>query len=156
MRTIPIIPLTTSPGVVRFDVSERTVRGVTILRLSGELDVAAPSTLLDEAVAALGVGSSDLVLDATELRFLDTRGASEIYRLAVRTRREGHVLRLAAPPPVVQRVLRVCGLLDCIVVEPTLDTAVDAVLRGTSGPPSGRPVVDVREDSAPTADPVVS
>lgn len=83
----------------------RTVDSV--LYLSGEFDLSGTS-LFDEAAARLAKADR-LIVDLTELEFMDSSGLRALMNLDLRTRAEGARLTLRGPKPEVLRLLQMCG-----------------------------------------------
>ena len=104
--------------------------GVLVARLTGELDAAVVDVVrarLDEAVS----DGDDLVVDLTDLSFLDSRGTALLDGLlrarSERGRRCLVVVAQASPP---SRLLRLLGFPESLLV-PTVADAEKA-LRGAS------------------------
>jgi anti-anti-sigma factor len=78
--------------------------------LRGELDLAT----VDEADAKLQLaeaeGRETVVLDLSELTFMDSTGLRLVLRAVRRSSENGYRLQLISAPPPVQRVFRVTGL----------------------------------------------
>ena len=90
--------------------SVRTVDGVTIAELAGELDLASATALREELLRLLRPGSSRLVLDLSRVSFSDASGLAVLIGTGRRARLLGGFLRLAAVSPQVDRVLHLTGL----------------------------------------------
>lgn len=86
----------------------RTVDSV--LYLSGEFDLSGIS-LFNEAAARLAKVDR-LIVDLTELEFMDSSGLRALMNLDLRTRAEGARLTLRGPKPEVSRLLRMCGFYE--------------------------------------------
>ena len=69
-----------------------------------------------------------VVLDLTDVSFLDCSGLRTLLRVHHQVRRWGGVSRLAAPPPLAGRVLKITGVDRCMPVYAGRDEAVDAAL----------------------------
>jgi anti-anti-sigma factor len=80
---------------------------VAIARPSGELDLATVETLRS-AFDTIGPASR-LVLDLRGLSFIDSSGLHLLAALDLRTKRDGIQLSLIAPPPPVDRPIRLWG-----------------------------------------------
>jgi anti-sigma B factor antagonist len=86
-----------------------------VIALSGELDIAGVEQLA-AATAAIPTGAS-VVVDLTELGFMDSTGVRMLMNLDVRSRAEGWRLALARPQPPVERLLRLSGFADRVRID---------------------------------------
>ena len=88
----------------------------TVASLSGDLDLSVRGDLCETLAALIAYGDADLILDLSDVEFLDASAASVLFRaeefLAARSR----CLVLRSPPASALRVLNVCGRSD--LVEP--------------------------------------
>ena len=76
-----------------------------VLHLSGELDLAGVD-LLEETVTRLSESlAPTILLDLSELEFIDSAGISLLIRLDAACRRDGDRLRIVPGPRPVQRLL---------------------------------------------------
>ena len=91
--------------VTRAEFGVRTVDGV--LYLSGEFDLTG-TALFDEAASRL-LPADRLIVDLTELEFMDSSGLRSLMNLDLRIRAERARLTLRGPQPQVLRLLRMCG-----------------------------------------------
>jgi len=113
-------------GVGQFSVSIEHRDSVTVVRVTGELDVFSVSTLresLDEVVIE-AVGTTNLVVDLTGLTFMDSSGLGAL----VRTQKKVRVLRgtfgvVCGEGPVL-RLLNITGLSHVLRVSDTLEAAI--------------------------------
>ena len=79
--------------------------------LSGELDLANCDTLVGQITKAESAGGRSIVLDLTELEFIDSTGIALIVALHQRLNRDRECFRLVvAPGGPVRRVLTLTGL----------------------------------------------
>lgn len=89
-----------------------------VLRVSGEIDIQT-SPILDEGLRrAQGDGASSIVVDLSDVTFLDSTGLSVLVTALKRGQSAGGGLRLASPRLNVQRVLEITGLAEVFEVEP--------------------------------------
>lgn len=79
----------------------------TVLRLTGELDLATAPDVLAAVEAATGDGTTRLVLDMSGVSFIDSTG---VRTLLEANRVAGNDLSLLAPSPAVTRVLELTEL----------------------------------------------
>jgi anti-sigma B factor antagonist len=92
--------------------SEGSVR----IALEGELDFSSALTLDDELRRAEAEPVPLLVLDLSELRFMDSTGLAIISSAYRRTRRAGMRLVIASPTRAVRRIFQLTGMLDRLEV----------------------------------------
>ena len=97
-----------------FGVTRSDRDGVIVLALSGELDVADVDRLA-AAAADIPAGASVMV-DLTELRFMDSSGLRMLMNLDLRSRVEGWRLTIADPQPAVERLLLLSGFEDRVPI----------------------------------------
>jgi anti-sigma B factor antagonist len=100
------------------DISTRTVGGVTIAELAGELGVASAPALREQLLSLLRLGSSRLVIDLSKVSFCDVSGLAVLVGIDRRARLLGGFLRLAAISPQADRVLQITGLHRHLPVSP--------------------------------------
>ncbi|QGV77117.1 STAS domain-containing protein [Streptomyces ficellus] len=98
--------------------------GVGVLTVRGELDYDGVP-LFDEAVGSVRAeGVHRLLLDLSDLTFMDSSGVNAFLRVQRDARAEGGWLRLANPQPSVLRLIELVGLTAAI---PLYDTVGDAL-----------------------------
>ena len=78
--------------------------------LHGELDLANAKALEDELIRIEATGVSRIVLDLSELKFIDSTGLAVIVKAHRRAMNGDHVLRLLRPHGEVARAFEVSGL----------------------------------------------
>jgi anti-anti-sigma factor len=78
--------------------------------LSGELDLASAKALEDEFIRIEATSISRIVVDLSELEFMDSTGIAVIMRAHQRAKLDGHVLRVLRPNGQVGRVFEICDL----------------------------------------------
>ncbi|MFI2713647.1 STAS domain-containing protein [Micromonospora sp. NPDC018662] len=99
-------------------------RGVTRLRLAGELDLSTAGELTAEIDRLVADGRRELLLDLTDLTFCDSTGIAAFVRGDNLVAADGGWLRLTGATGRVARVLQVTGLAevlrhDCASADPT-------------------------------------
>jgi anti-anti-sigma factor len=100
------------------DISTRTVGGITIAELAGELDIASAPALREQLLSLLRPGSSRLVIDLSKVSICDASGLAVLVGVSRRARLLGGFLRLAAVSPQADRVLHVTGLHRHLPITP--------------------------------------
>jgi len=96
-----------------------------VITLAGELDLAASDGFwgeLEPLIEPAGV----VVLDGTELRFLDSSGLRVLLLANAKAKEVGGKLRLIAPHRAVKRTLQVTGADELVTMCETLDEALVA------------------------------
>jgi len=108
----------TEPAVVE----ARTVEGVQVVSISGEVDL---SNATDVSEAIGRVASADvtvIVVDLSETAYLDSSGIAMLFRLAERLGHRRQELRLVVPPDSpVRAALELTNLPQAIAVQDTLE-----------------------------------
>jgi len=118
----------------RFDLREHEIDPcTTVIAVAGELHVTtAPefSASLNHAIAG---GKTAVVLDMTDVAFIDSTGLSVLLNALRRvTRREGR-LALVCTNPTVLRLFEITRLDTTFDIRPDVDAAVASVRNGSGG-----------------------
>ncbi len=101
----------------------KTVSGITIAELTGELDIASAPALREQLLSLLRPDSSRLVIDLSKVSFADASGLAVLVSTARRAKLLGGFLRLAAVSPPVDQVLHITGLRPNFAIFPTVQGA---------------------------------
>jgi anti-anti-sigma factor len=101
---------------------ETEVVGATLVRVSGELDLATSGEL--EAVLEGTDPSGRTVIDLSECEFLDSSGLRVLLGGATRSESEGGRVVLVAPDPRIRRVLELTGVESKLSVHETREAAL--------------------------------
>ena len=104
-----------------FEVVEERRGDVALLRLSGEVDVAASGPVRARVDAA---AAGALVVDLSEVTFVDSSGLRELLRARMECDRRGGRLVLTGVPAVLERLLDLTGTAALFAIVPTLEAAV--------------------------------
>jgi anti-sigma B factor antagonist len=107
--------ITVNPSL---DISTRTVGGITIAELAGELEFAGAPALREQLLSLLRPGSSRLFIDLSKVSFCDASGLAALVGIGRRARLLGGFLRLAAVSPQADRVLHITGLHRHLPISP--------------------------------------
>jgi len=110
-------------------ISSESHDSVTLISVRGELDLATAPELSELTTRLLEQGDSRLVYDLSGLTFCDSTGLTVFVRAKNRIDELGGRLSLAAPSPIVHRVLDVSGLLQVLDTQPSVADAVAAAAR---------------------------
>ena len=110
-------------GLAGLDIEER--EGVVIARLTGELDVAGAPSIGETIGEAVPTSARGLVVDMSELEFIDSSGVSMLFSLARRVGSRRQELRVVAPAgQPVARVLDIVEFDKAAPVHADVDSAV--------------------------------
>ncbi len=103
--------------------------GVVLLRLEGELDMAAAPALRGQIDAARAEGRVPVVLDLARVTFVDSSALRELLEGDERLRADGAQLLLAGMRPAVKRLLELTRAGDVLTAVPTVEQALERVAR---------------------------
>ena len=87
-----------------------TQPGCAELTISGEVDMAEADELLQVATAALSDGVCDLVLDLSEVTFIDSTGLGTLVAIRNATIDRAVTLHLRGTTPPVRRLMKITNL----------------------------------------------
>jgi anti-sigma B factor antagonist len=109
--------------VLNVELTIREVRGLAVVALGGELDLADTSAVASHLIAAAAACNS-IVVDLSDLAFISCGGLGILLRTQKMTRALGGELLLVAPHGRVRAVLEVTGLIGVFSVYPTVRRAL--------------------------------
>ena len=98
-------------------------QGRYVVTVRGELDLATSDRLWSELEPLLAP-QTVVVLDGTEITFLDSSGLRVLLQAGNRATSGGSAFRLVAPQQSVQRVLELAGTGDHLQTRDTVDDAL--------------------------------
>lgn len=101
---------------IALDVEPFGLQGGLGLRLTGELDLATAGRLREALEEAHDRGQKTVVLDLSELRFIDSSGLHELVVAFNRQRAAGGDVILRAPTDQTRRVLEIVGLAKLFTI----------------------------------------
>jgi anti-sigma B factor antagonist len=119
--------------------------GLVIARVVGEIDMSNAGELATALTDATPNEALGIVLDLSDIDYVDSAGIHLLYRLRESLRARGQSLTLVVPAhSAVLDALRLAGIERNLDVVPTVEDAVHAALgngdaagEATSGPPNG-------------------
>jgi anti-sigma B factor antagonist len=97
---------------MRFDIESSQREGVRFVAVSGELDVATAPLLVERLTEAEAGAERLIVLDLTDVVFMDSTGLHVILQAHRRSQQNGNRLRLTKGSDQVQRLFDLAGALD--------------------------------------------
>jgi anti-sigma B factor antagonist len=108
-----------------FEIAERSAgEAVTVLAIRGEIDVSTAPELRERLLAATTDPPRIVVVDLSEVSFLDSTALGVLVSGVKRLRSEGGDLRLVVTGRSVAKVLEVTGLVEVFSIFETVDAAV--------------------------------
>jgi anti-sigma B factor antagonist len=107
------------------EISTREYERYAVVALRGELDLAGEPELRARLRTACDKSDGRVVLDLSELTFIDSTGLSILVEYHARTRAAGGLLILLAPRPAVVRILDITGLDERLTICDRLDEVGD-------------------------------
>jgi len=118
----------TSPSIagMTLAISVDDRRPPAVLAVGGDLDLNTAPELLQALTRLVDAGERVVVVDLAGVEFCDSSGLSVLVRVRNRLAGLGGSLALAAPTPIVQRVLEVSGLDEIFGTYPSVEAARDA------------------------------
>ena len=96
----------------------------TVARLAGEIDIDTGPLLRDALLAAINAGSHHLVLDMSDVEFIDSSGLNVLVATFRRAQLVGGALRLVITDNRVLDTFRITGLDTFFPIYPSVDEAV--------------------------------
>lgn len=113
-----------SRDTLSIDVTSVDGGAVRIFALSGTLDIATSPSLRGALIEAADRGEHEIVVDLSQLEFLDSTGLGALIGAHKRAAEHGGSIRLVAQEGQILRLLRITGLLDVFSVYPTVEAAI--------------------------------
>jgi anti-sigma B factor antagonist len=95
------------PTVPDFGVVVRFESDTLVLRVVGELDVSTAPALRACALDRINAGTTDMVIDLSEMSFIDSMGLSVLLAIRKRVEGRGGSVRLRGPSPQARMVLEI-------------------------------------------------
>jgi anti-sigma B factor antagonist len=108
-------------------VTARTLRGVRVVGVVGELDIATSPDLRDLLAKARDDADLPLVIDLTGCAFIDSTGLAALLHGAGRERAAEGKVALVSSPGEVRKLLELTAIDRTLPVFETLDEAIEAV-----------------------------
>ena len=124
----------------------------TVVRLRGEHDIATVATLSDALARVIAVDDNDLVIDLSEVEFMDASTLGVVLRARGLLRRRSRSLTLRSPSVPARRILDLCGLAD-LVDSPPVEAPSATGPGGALGTWVAVPATDPIDRSLATAAP---
>jgi anti-sigma B factor antagonist len=120
-------PTTGHEGISDIDLTVRSsvVGGWTVLSVEGEVDLYTAPAVREAAIEAMEAGADHLLLDLTEVPFMDSSGLGVIVACLKRLRESGGDLAVVSPPSSPPtKLLSLTGLDHAIPTHATVEEAL--------------------------------
>jgi anti-anti-sigma factor len=106
--------------------------GTLLLRLIGELDLAASSGFREHVEVALAAGARDVVIDMADALFIDSSMLKELLRANTAAQGAGGRLVLAGVRPTVERLLDLTRVRELLILVATRAEALEQASGGAA------------------------
>ena len=111
----------------RMDIAVRKASDVTIVDFKGRLAVGVSDALLPRVIdEILGEGSKKILLNLSDMDYIDSNGLGELVQAYRESQRRGASLRLLKPQDRVTKTLRLTNLLPIFSVYESEEEALSA------------------------------
>jgi anti-sigma B factor antagonist len=112
--------------IAGFDFDERD--GVVVARVGGEIDSSNASELRLALSERLPSATNALVLDLSDVTYLDSSGIQLLFELGKRLGARRQTMRLVVPENApMRRVLELCDMASVAPLDPELDLSLNAL-----------------------------
>lgn len=105
-------------------VSRNGAGEVPIVAVSGEVDVYSAPALKAKVTELLGSGVTTLVIDLTDVAFLDSTGLGALVEARAATNEAGGALPLVCNQERILKLFTITGLDGVFAIRPTVDEAL--------------------------------
>jgi anti-sigma B factor antagonist len=102
----------------------RVADGIQVFTLNGSLDIATSPMVRAALLEASARGDHRLIVDLTEVEFLDSTGLGALIGAQRRAKEFSGEVRLVVKEGQILRLLRITGLLKVFAVFATMDAAL--------------------------------
>jgi anti-anti-sigma factor len=103
---------------VTFKVDHDVEGGLALVSVSGELDLASVDELRTTLATAAAAGSSSVVVDVSDVSFIDSTALAALLRSNDELSSAGVQMVMACPPGPVRRLLTMTSLDDRLTLAP--------------------------------------
>jgi anti-anti-sigma factor len=103
-------------------ITSETHNGVVVAHLMGNLDISAGTPFRE--CAEIEARTGDLILDMAQVDFMDSAGLAALVVVIRGRKSAGHRCVLAAPTPIVAKILQITAIHQLSPIEPTLEGAL--------------------------------
>jgi anti-sigma B factor antagonist len=116
------------PNIIGATVTEERIEpSALVLSAAGELDVATAATLREPVNAALNAGIRRLVIDLSEVSFMDSVAVAVLVHANRELEGDGRLIIVIAPGSYTRLIFEAAGLDSCMHLVPTRELALALV-----------------------------
>jgi anti-sigma B factor antagonist len=112
---------------VEISLNSRTVDAATVLEVRGEVDVYSSPTLRDRLIDLLDSGQRTVVVDLSDVGFLDSTGLGTLVAGLKRADELGAALPLVCPQDRILKLFRITGLDAVFAIHASVDAALGSI-----------------------------
>lgn len=112
---------------IRLETTMQEVSGVPVIKTSGEIDVYTAPEFKTAINSVIDNGHKDLIIDLTEIDYMDSGGFGTLLGAIKRIRTEGGGIALLNCSDAIVRMLMITRLDDLFPVYNNLDDAVNDI-----------------------------
>jgi anti-sigma B factor antagonist len=116
-----------------FGIAHRLVGEIALVEVSGWIEIGSAPRLRDTLISVIDEGHVHVVIDLSEVAFLDSTGLGVIVGLLHRLRSHNGSLALAGASERVYKVFHTTQLTKVLTITETVDDAIAAVNSGAAG-----------------------
>jgi anti-anti-sigma factor len=89
-----------------------------VLALSGEIDNANAAQVIARGLAALAAAAGDLVIDLSEVAFLDSTALGALITIRNTADQQGRAVIVRNPQPHIRRIFEMTGQIEAFCIGP--------------------------------------
>jgi anti-sigma B factor antagonist len=115
---------------VDLSLTESTIESQLVVAVHGDVDVHSAPHLRDRLIAAIDAGSTAVVVDLTDVAFIDSTGLGALVAARNHAEERQASLRLVCSSERLLKLFRITGLHEVFAI---FDSVARAVAAGTSG-----------------------
>jgi anti-sigma B factor antagonist len=116
-----------------FGVTHHLVGKIAVVEVSGWIEIGSAPQLRDTLISVIDDGHVHLVIDLTDVAFLDSTGLGVLIGLLHRLRSRDGSLALAGASDRVYKVFHTTQLTKVLTITDTVDDAIAAINSGAAG-----------------------
>jgi anti-sigma B factor antagonist len=109
---------------VDLTIATRQAAGRTVVSVAGEIDVYTAPRLREEITELVAAGTYDIVIDMSEVEFLDSTGLGVLVGGLKKVRAHDGSLQLVCNQDRLLKIFRITGLAKVFVIHETAEAAL--------------------------------